>query len=224
MQLDLFLAAVAVGCGVIVGFTLGLVGGGGSVLAVPLLLYVVGMPDPHQAIGTSALSVAVNAFANLVPHARARHVRWRPALIFAAAGLVGALIGSSIGKVRHGAFPLALNHAMWAKYKIGESFKIDDPETKAPAVKNPFFQPKPGVLLADDFAIDRLLAKGTIFGGCKIALAVQSGMLAHNAGVSAEEAAKEWTANVIPGITLVPSGTWGVSRAQEAGCTYCTGG
>ena len=126
--------------------------------------------------------------------------------------------------LRHGAFPLALNHAMWAKYKIGESFKIDDPETKAPAVKNPFFQPKPGVLLADDFAIDRLLAKGTIFGGCKIALAVQSGMLAHNAGVSAEEAAKEWTANVIPGITLVPSGTWGVSRAQEAGCTYCTGG
>ena len=102
MQLDLFLAAVAVGCGVIVGFTLGLVGGGGSVLAVPLLLYVVGMPDPHQAIGTSALSVAVNAFANLVPHARAHHVRWRPALIFAAAGLVGALIGSSIGKVVDG--------------------------------------------------------------------------------------------------------------------------
>ena len=102
MQLDLFLAAVAVGCGVIVGFTLGLVGGGGSVLAVPLLLYVVGMPDPHQAIGTSALSVAVNAFANLVPHAHARHVRWRPALIFAAAGLVGALIGSSIGKVMDG--------------------------------------------------------------------------------------------------------------------------
>ena len=72
MQLDLFLAAAAVGCGVIVGFTLGLVGGGGSVLAVPLLLYVVGMPDPHRAIGTSALSVAVNAFANLVPHARAQ--------------------------------------------------------------------------------------------------------------------------------------------------------
>ena len=112
---------------------------------------------------------------------------------------------------------------MWAKYKIGESFKIDDPETKAPAVKNPYFQPKPGVLLKDDFAIDRLLAQGTIFGGCKVALAVQSGMLAHNAGVSAEDAAKEWTANVIPGITLIPSGTWGVNRAQEAGCTYCAG-
>jgi hypothetical protein len=125
--------------------------------------------------------------------------------------------------LRHLAFPLALNHEMWAKYKIGESLKIDDPETKAPAVKNPYFQPKPGVLLKDDFAIDRLVAQGTIFGGCKVALAVQSGMLAHNAGVSAEDAAKEWTANVIPGITLIPSGTWGVNRAQEAGCTYCAG-
>jgi uncharacterized membrane protein YfcA len=100
--MDPFQATAAIGSGVIVGFTLGLVGGGGSILAVPLLLYVVGMPDPHQAIGTSALAVAVNAFANLVPHARARHVRWQPALIFAACGLVGAFAGSSIGKVVDG--------------------------------------------------------------------------------------------------------------------------
>jgi hypothetical protein len=52
----------------------------------------------------------------------------------------------------------------------------------------------------------------------------RSGMLAGNAGVSAEQAAKEWTANVIPGITIIPSGTWGVNRAQEGGCTYCAGG
>jgi uncharacterized membrane protein YfcA len=100
--MDPFQTMAAIGSGVIVGFTLGLVGGGGSILAVPLLLYVVGMPDPHQAIGTSALAVAVNAFANLIPHARARHVRWQPALIFAACGLVGAFAGSSIGKVVDG--------------------------------------------------------------------------------------------------------------------------
>ncbi len=100
--MDLFQTTADIGSGVIVGFTLGLVGGGGSILAVPLLLYVVGMPDPHQAIGTSALAVAVNAFANLIPHARARHVRWQPALIFAACGLVGAFAGSSIGKVVDG--------------------------------------------------------------------------------------------------------------------------
>jgi hypothetical protein len=126
--------------------------------------------------------------------------------------------------LRHGAFPIALNNAMWAKYKIGQSFKIDDPETKAPAVKNPFLNPKPGVLVKDEMAIDRLLAKGTIFGACNVALVVQSKMLASNGGVTADEAAKEWAANLIPGITLIPSGTWGVNRAQEAGCTYCAGG
>jgi intracellular sulfur oxidation DsrE/DsrF family protein len=126
--------------------------------------------------------------------------------------------------LRHGAFPIALGHAMWGKYKIGEAFKIIDPETKVPAVKNPFFQPKPGILLVDDMALDRLLAKGVAFGACNIALRVQSKMLASNAGVDAEEAAKEWMANVIPGITLIPSGTWGVNRAQEAGCSYCAGG
>jgi hypothetical protein len=40
--------------------------------------------------------------------------------------------------LRHGAFPIALGNEMWQKYKIGEAFKILDPETKAPAVKNPF--------------------------------------------------------------------------------------
>jgi uncharacterized membrane protein YfcA len=100
--MDPFQTTAAIGSGIIVGFSLGLIGGGGSILAVPLLLYVVGMSDPHQAIGTSALAVAVNAYANLVPHARAQHVRWKPALIFAATGLVGAFVGSSIGKLVDG--------------------------------------------------------------------------------------------------------------------------
>jgi hypothetical protein len=91
-------------------------------------------------------------------------------------------------------------------------------------VKNPFLHPKPGILLVEDMAVDRLLAKRVVFGACNVALQVQSKMLASNAGVSPEEAAKEWTANVIPGITLIPSGTWGVNRAQEAGCSYCAGG
>ena len=100
--MDPFQTTAAIGSGVIVGFSLGLIGGGGSILAVPLLLYIVGMPDPHQAIGTSALAVAVNAYANLVPHARAQHVRWGPAVTFASAGVVGAFAGSSIGKMVDG--------------------------------------------------------------------------------------------------------------------------
>ena len=126
--------------------------------------------------------------------------------------------------LRHGAFPIALSNAMWEKYKIGESFKIIDPETKAAATKNPFLRPKAGVLPVEDMALDRLLARGVVFGACNVALQVQSKMLAGNAGVSPEEAAKEWAANIVAGITLIPSGTWGVNRAQEGGCTYCAGG
>ena len=84
--------------GSVVGFTLGLIGGGGSILAVPLLLYVVGVPDPHVAIGTSALAVAVNALVNLAQHARAGTVKWPCAATFAASGVAGALVGSTIGK------------------------------------------------------------------------------------------------------------------------------
>jgi hypothetical protein len=136
----------------------------------------------------------------------------------------GPVAATAVVVLRHGAFPIALGDEMWRKYKIGETFKILDPETKAPAVKNPFLHPKPGVLVVDDMALDRLLASGTVIGACNIALQVQSKMLAANAGVSADEAAKEWAANVVPGITIIPSGTWGVNRAQEAGCTYCAGG
>jgi hypothetical protein len=135
-----------------------------------------------------------------------------------------SVAATAVVVLRHGAFPIALGSEMWQKYKIGESFKIVDPETKAPAVKNPFLHPKSGVLLVDDMAVDRLLANGTVIGACNLALKALSGDLASNAGVSAEEAAKEWAANVIPGITLIPSGPWGLNRAQEHGCTYCAGG
>ena len=102
LHLDFMQALLAIACGSAVGFSLALIGGGGSILAVPLLLYVVGVRDPHLAIGTSALAVSLNAFANLIPHARAGHVRWKAAFIFAATGVVGAFIGSTIGKAVNG--------------------------------------------------------------------------------------------------------------------------
>jgi hypothetical protein len=125
---------------------------------------------------------------------------------------------------RHQGLPYALNSAMWAKYKIGETLKIIDPETKAAAVKNPYFQPKPGVLGNPDAALDRLIARGAVMGVCGVALRGQSRRAAGNAGVTPDEAFKEWAANLLPGVTVLPSGTWGVNRAQEAGCTYCAGG
>ena len=84
--------------GVLVGFVLGLIGGGGSILAVPLLVYVVGVSSPHVAIGTSAVAVAVSALVGLAGHAKAAHVKWPCALVFAAAGVAGAAVGSTLGK------------------------------------------------------------------------------------------------------------------------------
>lgn len=95
-------AILAVLSGSAVGFSLGLIGGGGSILAVPLLVYVVGVADPHAAIGTSALAVALSAFANLLGHWRSGTVKWPCASVFAAAGVIGAAIGSTLGKLVEG--------------------------------------------------------------------------------------------------------------------------
>ncbi|MGE3142504.1 MAG: sulfite exporter TauE/SafE family protein [Hyphomonadaceae bacterium] len=84
--------------GAAVGLILAVIGGGGSILATPLLLYVVGIANPHAAIGTSALAVSVNAYANVLAHARQGNVKWPCALTFAAAGVIGAFLGAAIGK------------------------------------------------------------------------------------------------------------------------------
>ncbi len=92
--LILFLSIVS---GIIVGFSLGLIGGGGSVLAVPLLLYVVGVKDTHIAIGTSALAVGVVAGINLLNHKKLRNIRVKKGLMFAISGIVGTLLGAQLG-------------------------------------------------------------------------------------------------------------------------------
>lgn len=102
------LPALAIGSGVVVGLVLGLVGGGGSILAVPLLVYLVGVSSPHVAVGTAAIVVAVNAGVSLGAHARLGTVKWRCALVFAGAGIGGSLLGAELGKAIDGQRLLAL--------------------------------------------------------------------------------------------------------------------
>ena len=102
----------AIASGGVVGFTLGLVGGGGSIMAVPLLVYVVGEPSPHVAIGTSAVAVAASAAVNLIGHARAHTVKWSCAVTFALAGVVGAAAGAQLGKMVDGTRLLTLFGAL----------------------------------------------------------------------------------------------------------------
>jgi uncharacterized membrane protein YfcA len=98
----------ALGSGALIGLILGLVGGGGSILAVPLLVYVVGMKSPHMAIGTAAVAVALNAASGLVGHHRAGTVKWSCAAVFAGTGALGAALGAELGKATDGARLLAL--------------------------------------------------------------------------------------------------------------------
>jgi uncharacterized membrane protein YfcA len=102
MSLDLYQYGIGTICGTLVGFTLGLLGGGGSILAVPLLVHAVGLANAHVAIATSAVSVAANALISLVMHARRGTVVWRYAGLYCVTGIVGALLGASIGKMLDG--------------------------------------------------------------------------------------------------------------------------
>lgn len=108
MMPDLLAGALATGSGGIVGLVLGLVGGGGSILAVPLLVYVVGVASPHVAIGTSAVAVSASALGNLLTHWRLGNVKGRCAAVFAAAGVLGAFAGAAVAKALDGQRLLAL--------------------------------------------------------------------------------------------------------------------
>jgi intracellular sulfur oxidation DsrE/DsrF family protein len=128
---------------------------------------------------------------------------------------------------RHNAIPFAMSDTVWAKYKFGEVFKINDPVTKAPSIRNAFWKPKPG-----DFAvpgignvaigINELQESGVMFCVCDMALTVYSAALA--AGGDAAAVKKDFVANLLPGIQVVPSGVWALGRAQEKKCGYIFAG
>ncbi|HXY57068.1 MAG TPA: sulfite exporter TauE/SafE family protein [Methylocystis sp.] len=106
--MDLIAALSGVGVGVVQG----LIGGGGSVLGVPALIYVVGLSDPHLAIGTSALAAGLSALVSLAAYARSRHVKWGCGLAFTTTGALGALAGSSLGMAFPGERLVALFGAL----------------------------------------------------------------------------------------------------------------
>jgi hypothetical protein len=131
---------------------------------------------------------------------------------------------SAVLVVRHAAMVLAFNDEIWSKYKFGENYKITDPVTKEPAVRNPWANPKPGELMFDDMALGKLLARGIKMGVCNVALTGRSGRAADALKLDKDTVKKEWIAGLLPGVVVIPSGVLGVHRAQEKGCTYCYAG
>ena len=132
---------------------------------------------------------------------------------------INAVVG-----LRHFAIPLAFNNDIWARYKLGEMFKIMDPQTKAPAVRNPYAYAKEGELLFPGMAFEKIQARGAIFTVCNVALTVLSGMAAGASGLPKESAKQDWLAGMFKGVNVVPSGVFAVNRAQKKGCTYCYAG
>lgn len=120
---------------------------------------------------------------------------------------------------RYLALAMVLNDAVWAKYKLGEVLAVTDPRTGAPATRNIAHSSMPG---RPGLTYEQLAASGTvIIVACNHALNVISGLAAPKAGVSAEDAKKDFLAGVIPGVHLSATGVYAVHRAQQTGCTYC---
>ena len=90
-------AIAAISCGITIGFTLGMIGGGGSIVAIPSLLYLLDLPR-GMAVGTASATVAASSVFNLLMHLRSGQVRWRPAGIFASSGMIATLVGAHLGK------------------------------------------------------------------------------------------------------------------------------
>ena len=151
---------------------------------------------------------------------------WAHVFLLTGAGAYG-VPESDLGVVvvhRHSAIPIAFKDAMWEKYKLGEFFKINDPATKAPAVRNVFSNLKPGDLPFPEAAVEKLVARGVRFGVCNMAITFYSMLMAQQMGGKAEDVKTDWIANVLPGYTVVPSGVVAVNGAQSRGCSYCYAG
>ncbi|MER6261129.1 sulfite exporter TauE/SafE family protein [Streptomyces sp900105245] len=117
----LFLALAA---GAVIGLALGALGGGGSVLAVPALIYLLGF-TPVAATTASLVIVTLTSATALTAHAREGHVRWRTGLLFAAAGIGPALLGGALA----GHLPAAVLTVAFAAVAAAAAIRMLRPHT-----------------------------------------------------------------------------------------------
>jgi len=121
-------------------------------------------------------------------------------------------INTAVG-ISRSAFPVNVSDAIWQKYKLGERWKIDDPSTKQPAVRNIFLSDGPS-------SVKALQARATAFWQCNVALTAIAGQLAQSTGASAADVRAELIAGLNPGVHLVPAHVMAIGIAQERGFTY----
>lgn len=127
--------------------------------------------------------------------------------------------------LRHNAIPIAMENGLWSKYKFGERFKVNDPSTNTPALKNPYYIPDNEMWksLGVD-GVKRLQERGAMVCVCDMALTVMSMFAAKDLEAKPEDVKADWVKGLLPGVQVVPSGVWAISRAQEKNCAYCYAG
>ena len=125
--------------------------------------------------------------------------------------------------LRHNAIPIALDDSAWKKYKLGEFFKITDPQTGAPAVRNPYY-----LTMAEPFfpemAMQKLIDRGVRVVACDMAIHFYTGLLAKQMGLKHEDVKQDWNSAVLPNVAHAPSGVVACQGAVARGCTYLFAG
>lgn len=121
--------------------------------------------------------------------------------------------------IRHEAVPMILDDAFWQKYQLGQKLRLTDPSTGRTTVRNPFAAPG-STPDPDTTTFSQLIARGVIVLGCNTALMSLGSLMAQQTAQHADAVQAEARSSVLPGVILVPSGIFGVLRAQEAGCGY----
>jgi len=136
---------------------------------------------------------------------------------------------SAVLVFRHEALPAVLGDPVWEKYDfIGHKItKLKDPTTGEWARRNPFLNAKPDdkhALVWPDGGLDTLIGRGAIVVACNLAFRGFARVVAEKTNQTHDAVVEEFKASLVKGVTLVPSGIFGVIRAEQAGCSFlrCT--
>ena len=119
----------------------------------------------------------------------------------------------------------AFKSALWEKYKFGEFFKVNDPKTGKPSLRNFVDAPQKGDLPGGGVTgISEMLEKGSLFCVCGVATKIISGIFAKKMNLDADEVYQDFENHIIDGIQIVPTGVWALGEVQAKGCGYIYAG
>lgn len=125
--------------------------------------------------------------------------------------------------IRHAAIPLVMNQAFWDEYEIGTKREVKDPMTDEPTTKNPVLTDPDATdapAMFKDITLDAQMKSGTVVIGCDMAFGQMVSMVRRKHSVDSAEARRRALGMMLPGVVLQPNGIFGVTLAQEYGCSF----